>query len=115
MLEQFQSVREAANEDYYILINVPDFFEDLALSVRHRAVTLEIVEDWIGSAAVGLWDRWSLVAAFYRAELNQNAAYEKWESLRNDIRTLSELRYQRALGSRPRAQRGELGTRITGR
>ncbi len=106
-----------ATDEYYLMVLIPEFFEDLALSVKHRAVTLEVVDEWIGGEVASTWRRWSLVAKKAReGSPSQPRALANFEALEADVlalqklRDLPSLRFQ-LFGSK----KGELGTRLTGR
>jgi len=81
LLKAFQEVFENHPDDYYILIRVPNFFENLEVLVEEGAISLDVVEKLLGSPAVYWWKRWEASVKYLREAHDQPTAYEKFEDL----------------------------------
>lgn len=68
-------------DEYYMLVRVPNFFEDLAVMVEDGLASFEDVKRTLGSQVVGKWLHWQPSVAFMRETSGRPTVYEHFEAL----------------------------------
>jgi hypothetical protein len=69
---------------YYELLAIPDYFEDLAMMIKYRAITFRIVYDTYGHTALKYWQEFAQLTKAIR-EKEDPQAYKNFEELGNRI------------------------------
>jgi hypothetical protein len=74
--------------EYYELLTIPDYFEDLAILIKYRAITFRIVDDAYGLTALAYWrDCQPLVVALREKD---QRVYNNFQILGNRIASKRE-------------------------
>lgn len=84
--DEMMKLRETHDPQYYELLTVPDYFEDLAILMKYRAVTFEMLDDSLGITAANYWTLWWPFVRDLRVVLNDDRAYENFKDLGERIR-----------------------------
>jgi hypothetical protein len=83
--EHVRQYYEAKDESYDSEIaqvdTLPSFFEDLGVLVKLGILSLEWVDETLGSSVIGFWTKWHLVAADGRTDPANRKLYLNWETL----------------------------------
>lgn len=83
--EAVKGFRERRHDNYFVLLRIPNFFEHLGLLYHQETVSLEILDNWLGSTIIREWDRWELTVTYLR-EVSAKTNYHMWEALARQAR-----------------------------
>lgn len=76
---------EAKSDSYDLEIakidTLPSFFEDLGVLVKLGILSLEWVDETLGSSVIGYWTQWHLVGDDGRLNPANRQLYRNWENL----------------------------------
>ena len=89
------------HRDFYRLISIPDFFEDLEVSVEEGVLTVKLVDHWMGNNVLLHHERWREVIheeknPFIKkkiAERHLKDALERFDKLGRRIKVLRRRRF----------------------
>ncbi|MEE6175628.1 DUF4760 domain-containing protein [Mycobacterium sp. 050134] len=82
--DEMMKLRAAGSKDYYDLLAILDYFEDLAILLRYRAITFPIVYDSLGGTVNYYWTNCEAFVKALRAE-GTATVYQCFEQLGNRI------------------------------
>jgi hypothetical protein len=70
------------DKDYYRILRSMDFFEDLAVMVKVKEISFEVVKESLGGSVVVEWSFWKPVVEYLRAyEKDDPLVYANFEAL----------------------------------
>jgi hypothetical protein len=81
-------LRKANSTDYFELMAIPDYFEDLAIMMTYRAVTFRMVDDSLGVTVAKYWKNFSPFITELREVIDDRHAYENFQKLGQKIQEL---------------------------
>jgi hypothetical protein len=76
------------SDKQFVLQRIPNFFEDLAVQRRARAISFRIVMDTFGWGLVATWDQWEPAVLFLRERENDPTIFEHFEDLAEQLRVV---------------------------
>jgi hypothetical protein len=78
-------LRAASAKEYFELLAIPDYFEDLAIMMNYRAVTFRMVDDSLGITVCNYWRLYSPFVTKLREIIKDHRTYENFEDLSERI------------------------------
>lgn len=82
--DAIKQFRENKAHEYFVLMRIPNFFEQLGLLRQERTVSLNVLNAWVGSIIIREWDRWELAVEYLR-KLSSSTNYKMWQDLATKI------------------------------
>lgn len=93
---------ERNDEWFYVLISVPNMFEDIAVLVKHRGASIRLVERFMGGVVISQWEKWAPWATLIRERRGRPAIYANFEELAHRLTRKANRREKRKWGYLPR-------------
>jgi hypothetical protein len=84
--DRLRDLRKKRAEEYYILVRVPNFIEDLAIMIERKIVSYDDVLASLGTPVLAKWERWEPSVMFEREVSERSSAYEHFELLAVRVR-----------------------------
>lgn len=78
-------LRADGSDSFYELLSVLDYFEDIAILIKHRALTFRIVDDSLGTTVVEYWKYFEPFVKELRRRRNDQRSFENFEKLADRI------------------------------
>jgi hypothetical protein len=79
--EQLEAHLTARDPESDILLRSLDFYEDLAVLVKHRALSFRMVRDSLGALICEEWEAWAEAVHFLRTRHRDDQIYENFQRL----------------------------------
>ena len=76
-----QVLVEEQSEALFVIQRIPNFFEDLAVLERARAISFRVIRETFGRGVVDTWQQWELAVRFLRQDEEDDTIYEHFENL----------------------------------
>jgi hypothetical protein len=81
-LENFKKTND---KEYYVLLRLPDFFEDLGLLVNSECFSKQLATDLFGTAMKYHYERYKPAIEYLRTEFNDKTIYKFFEDLATNV------------------------------
>lgn len=78
-------LKETKERDFYVLLRLPNYFEDLAELVSRGRLPLETVEELLGSVIIGRYRQFEPAIRRLRQEQKQPTFCKYWEWLKDEL------------------------------
>lgn len=89
LVERWFTKGDPEAKEVQLLLRVPNFFEDLALTVEIGSMELRTVDLWLGSVIDRMWNYWS--PAITKMRESRPTSYAQFERLVLDLRANKPL------------------------
>jgi len=73
--------RDKNDKEAYVLLRLPDFFEELGLLVRNKCLSLQLAKDMFGTAIKYHYNRYEPIIKLLRKKYKDETIYEFFEGL----------------------------------
>jgi hypothetical protein len=78
--DDYLTGKDGKTDDYYLLMRVPSYFEDLALQEVLGGIPLEWINKSVGPIVIANWDAWETTIEALRPP-GDTSIYENWQQL----------------------------------
>ncbi len=81
--QALKELKENNNKQYYVLLRLPDFYEDLGLLVTNKCLSPQLAKDMFGTVIKYHYARYKSTIQFMRGKYKDKTIYKFFEDLAN--------------------------------
>lgn len=85
LMTEMMNLRSQRAQEYFELLAILDYFEDLEILYKSHAISFRIVNDSLGATIVNYWSIWKPFVVELRKRNNDVRNYENFENLAKRI------------------------------
>lgn len=83
--QALRNLKKNNDKEYYILLRLPDFFEDLGLLVSSECFSRKLANELFGTAIKYHYNRYELAIKYLRKKYKDKTIYEFFEDLATNV------------------------------
>lgn len=83
--DEMMKLRDKASPEYFELLTILDYFEDLQILIKYRAISFRIVDDSLGNTVPTYWSIWAPFVRELRERNRDQRNYQNFEKLAKRI------------------------------
>ena len=83
--QALKNLKKKNHEQYYVLLKVANFYEDLALLINEKCLTAELVKNMLGDAIKHYYELYEVTIKEMREKYKSSRIYENFEDLAKKV------------------------------